>query len=264
MELTAADIKTYRERGYLLLDKVIYDRELSVLDAAMREVVAGDGPQVAREPSGEPHVVYGMHQLDPRLTALSRHPAIVNPAMQILGKEVYVHQSRVNVKQTGGSIVKWHQDFGTYHRVDGVPRPDGIMIAVFLDDITPCNAPVLAIPGSHKHGLVSEALPDPTSEDFEAVSRYRFDIQPERLASLTAEHGVEPIMGPKGSVLFMDMTVVHGSTVNITPLRRVILYLNVCTTDNQGTSFERPEYYAARDFNGIVPDGADCLTRFAS
>ena len=57
MELTAADIKTYRERGYLLLDKVIYDRDLSVLDAAMREVVAGDGPQVAREPSGEPHVV---------------------------------------------------------------------------------------------------------------------------------------------------------------------------------------------------------------
>ena len=111
--------------------------------------------------------------------------------------------------------------------------------------------------------MVSEALQDPTSEDFEAVSRYRFDIQAERLASLTAEHGVEPIMGPKGSVLFMDMTVVHGSTVNITPLRRVILYLNVCTTDNQGTSFERPEYYAARDFNGIVPDGADCLTRFA-
>ena len=136
MELTAADIKTYRERGYLLLDKAISDSELFVLDAAMQEVVAGDGPQVAREPSGEPHVVYGMHLLDPRLTALSRHPAIVKPAMQILGKEVYVHQSRVNVKQTGGSIVKWHQDFGTYHRVDGVPRPDGIMIAVFLDDIT--------------------------------------------------------------------------------------------------------------------------------
>ena len=66
-------------------------------------------------------------------------------------------------------------------------------------------------------------------------------------------------MGPKGSVLFMDMTVVHGSTVNIAPLRRVILYLNVCTTDNQGTSFGQPEYYAARDFNGIVPDGADCF-----
>ena len=263
MELTSEEIKTYRDRGYILLDSVISHSELAVLDAAMQEVVAGDGPQIAREPTGEPHVVYGMHQLDPRFTALSRHPVIVKPAMQILRKKIYVHQSRVNVKQTGGSIVKWHQDFGTYHRVDGVPRPEGIMIAIFLDDITPCNAPVLAIPGSHKHGLVSEAQQDPTSKDFDLVSRYRFDIQQERLSSLTAEHGVEPIMGPKGSVLFMDMTVVHGSSVNITPLRRVILYLNVCTTDNKGTSFERPEYYAARKFDGIKPDGKDCLTRFA-
>jgi ectoine hydroxylase-related dioxygenase (phytanoyl-CoA dioxygenase family) len=66
-------------------------------------------------------------------------------------------------------------------------------------------------------------------------------------------------MGPRGSVLLMDMTVVHGSTVNITPLRRVILYLNVCTTDNRGTSFERPEYYAARDFSTIEALPEDCL-----
>ena len=55
-------------------------------------------------------------------------------------------------------------------------------------------------------------------------------------------------MGAAGSVLLMGMTVVHGSTVNITPLRRVILYLNVSTVDNRGESYERPEYYAARDF----------------
>ena len=48
MELTAEDIKTYRERGYLLLGKAISDSELSVLDAAMQGFVAGDGPQVAR------------------------------------------------------------------------------------------------------------------------------------------------------------------------------------------------------------------------
>jgi ectoine hydroxylase len=60
------------------------------------------------------------------------------------------------------------------------------------------------------------------------------------------------------------MQVVHGSTVNITPLKRVILYLNVCTTDNQGTTFARPEYLAARDFNPIRSLPSDCLTSLAT
>jgi ectoine hydroxylase len=259
MRLDDDSVSIYRDKGYVLVEAAFDEPECAVLDDAMQKVVARDGPEVAREPSGAPHVVYGMHRLHPALAALSAHPKIIGPAMQLLGKQVYVHQSRINVKQTGGSIVKWHQDFGTYHRVDGVPRPEGIMIAVFLDDVTACNAPVLALPGSHRDGIVSEAQLDPSSEDFDHVSRYRYDISAERLSQLSEEHGIEPIMGPRGSVLLMDMTVVHGSTINITPLRRVILYLNVCTTDNRGTSFERPEYYAARDFTAIEPLPEDCL-----
>jgi ectoine hydroxylase len=263
MQLTDAHRTEFREKGYVLVPDVIGLDELAVLDNATLSVIESDGPQVAKEPTGEPHVVYGMHQMDDRLTALSRHPSIVGPAMDLLNKPIYVHQSRVNVKQTGGSIVKWHQDFGTYHRVDGVPRPEGLMIAVFLDDITPCNAPVLAIPGSHAHGIVSEAEKDPSSRDFGQVSKYRFDIPMSRIDSLIQQHGIEPIMGTKGSVLFMDMTVVHGSTVNITPLRRIILYLNVCTTDNRGESYERPDYYAARDFSAIEPDAPGALLGMA-
>ena len=61
----------------------------------------------------------------------------------------------------------------------------------------------------------------------------------------------------------MDMTVVHGSSVNITPLRRVILYLNVSTVDNRGETYERPEYYAARDFSPVLAAGENCLRDFA-
>jgi ectoine hydroxylase len=182
---------------------------------------------------------------------------------QLLGKPVYVHQSRVNAKQTGGAIVNWHQDFGTYHRVDGVPRPDGIMIAVFLNDVNDYNAPLMAVPGSHVEGVVSEASTETEAEDRDRASKYRYDITMERMSQLISDYGLEHITGPAGSVVFMNMQVVHGSTVNITPLKRVILYLNVCTTDNCGTAFRRPEYLAARDFNALAPAGEDCLTALA-
>jgi len=257
--LSEAEVKDYADKGWIVLPSLLDSDEVAVLNAAVETVTSYDGPEVARENNGAPHVVYGMHLLDDRFSALAHHPALVAAAEQLLGEKFFVHQSRVNVKQTDGSIVKWHQDFGTYHRVDGLPNPEGIMIGVFLDEINPCNAPVLGIPGSHKHGIVSEAAIDPSNDDYETVARYRYDITPETIASLTDEHGMEPIMGPAGSVLLMDMTVVHGSTVNITPLRRVILYLNVSVVSNKGESYERPEYYAARDFSPIMADAPDRL-----
>lgn len=250
----------YSRKGYICLPALLDPQEVGVLKAATERVIGIDGPQVMRERNGLPHVIYGMHLLDPRLSTLARHPRLVGVCEQLLGKPVYVHQSRVNAKQTGGAIVNWHQDFGTYHRVDGVPRPDGIMIAVFLNDVNDYNAPLMAVPGSHVEGVVSEASTETDAEDRDRASKYRYDITMERMSGLISRYGLEHITGPAGSVVFMNMQVVHGSTVNITPLQRVILYLNVCTTDNCGTAFRRPEYLAARDFNALTPAGEDCLT----
>ena len=163
----------------------------------------------------------------------------------------------------GGAIVDWHQDFGTYHRVDGVPEPKGLMISILLDEVTACNAPLMLVPGTQAMGIVSEARINPDAEDHGAAAKYRYDISMETLDRLVKAHGLEAITGLAGSVLFMNMNVVHGSTVNITPLRRVILYLNVCTVDNRGETFARPEYLAARDFAPIEPLGEDCLLRYS-
>ncbi len=263
MRLTDEQIATYREKGYVLVPRLLATDELAVLEGALQSVTQHRGPEVMLEKDGKPHVVYGMHMLDPRFRTLSRHPRLVAPAEQLLGEQIYVHQSRVNVKQFGGAVVDWHQDFGTYHRVDGVPEPKGLMISIFLDDISACNAPLMLIPGTQDSGIVQEARVNDQAEDHAAAARFRYDISLETLERLVGEKGIEAITGPKGSVLFMNMNVVHGSTVNITPLRRVILYLNVCAVDNRGTTFARPEHLAARDFSPIEPLGEDCLLQMA-
>ncbi len=264
MALTDAQVHEYAERGFVLVPGLLSAPELQVLDQAVAEVTQRDGPQRMIEKDGSPHVVYGMHRLDDRFRALSRHPQLVGYAEELLGSPFYVHQSRVNVKQYGGSIVDWHQDYGTYHRVDGVPRPDGIMISVFLDDINNCNAPLMVVPGSHKEGLVSEARQNPDAEDHEGAARFRYDISRETMARLVDTYGLETVTGPAGSVLYLNMQVVHGSTVNITPMRRVILYLNVCSVDNRGEAFVRPEYLAARDFSAVERAADDCIVALAS
>ena len=262
-QLDDAQVSEFRDRGWVVIEDVFDHDEIAVLTEAALEVMQRPGPEVGREADGSPHVCWGMHLFDERLGALARHPALIEPSVQLLGNDVFVHQSRINMKQTNGSIVAWHQDFGTYHRVDGVPEPRGIMIAVFLDDVTHVNAPLLAVPGSHAEGLVSTASVDADAPDHEQVAKYRYDITTDTMARLVEEHGLETITASAGSVLLMDMTVVHGSSVNISPLRRLLLYVNVCPVDNRGESYERPEYYAARDFAPIVPGPADSVAEFA-
>lgn len=261
--LDDASVSEFRDRGWTLVSDAFSATEVGVLEAAAQNVMERPGPEVGREADGSPHVCWGMHLFDERFDALIHHPALISASRQLLGSDVYVHQSRINMKQMNGSVVAWHQDFGTYHRVDGVPDPRGIMIAVFLDDLTHLNAPLLAVPGSHREGLVSTAQLDPSSPDFDAVSKYRYDITPDTMSTLVDDYGLETITGSAGSMLLMDMTVVHGSSVNISPLRRLVLYVNVCPIDNQGTAYERPEYYAARDFSALKPGPADVVARLA-
>lgn len=263
MELDKKEIAAYQDKGWLVVPDVFTPTEVSVLERAAFDVLERRGPEVSRETDGQPHVCWGMHLFDERLGTLTRHPNIVGPAEQLLEHTVFVHQSRINIKQTNGSIVEWHQDFGTYHRVDGVPDSRGIMIAVFLDDVTAVNAPLLAIPGSHAEGIVSSARIDPSVPDHGHTAKYRYDIEPETMERLVDQYGLEAITATAGSVLYMNMTVVHGSSVNISPLRRLLLYINVSATNNRGETFARPEWHAARDFSPLVALEADCLLHFA-
>ncbi len=263
MKLGKDQVAEFHDKGYVLVPDVLSAAERGVLEDAMANVLARPGPEVAREADGAPHVCWGMHLFDERFGALTRHPKLLGPAEQLLGNQVFVHQSRVNVKQQNGSIVDWHQDFGTYHRVDGIPEPRGLMIAVFMDDVTACNAPLILIPRSQHHGVVREADIDTGKNDYEGAAKFLYAITPETIAALIDENGVEAITGRAGAVLFMHINVVHASSVNITPLRRVLLYLNVSTTDNRGETFERPPHLAARDFSPLEPLGEDCLLNYA-
>ena len=55
-----------------------------------------------------------------------------------------MHQFKVNAKAAfDGDVWQWHQDYGTWKRDDEMPEPRAMNIAVFLDDVTAANGPLL-------------------------------------------------------------------------------------------------------------------------
>ena len=156
------------------------------------------------------------------------------------------------------SHVYMHADFADFDR-DGLVEPRAMMVAVFLDDATDVNAPLMIIPGSHRHGLIHEAV-----DNREQGGYTLFVITPESIARLAADVGIKVVTGPAGSVLISHCNIVYGSSTNITPWPRTIFYLNVAAIDNPPTNFQRAEHHCTRDYSAIETLNDDCLLQPAS
>jgi len=261
MQLTADQRKEFDERGYIFFPSLFSGEEVAVLRDAAQRVMQREGPEVVRGiHSDAVQLVYGAHQYDQTFRRLGRHPRLISLAEQLLGNKVYVHQSRLNPKVAfEGEVWAWHQDFATWNDRDGLMKPRAMMVAVFLDDATDVNAPLLIIPGSHRHGLIHEAV------DNRAEGGYTlFVITPESIARLAADVGIKAVTGPAGSMLISHCNIVHGSSTNITPWPRTIFYLNVAAIDNPPTNFQRAEHHCTRNYSAIETLGDDCLLQTAS
>ncbi|HSM12488.1 MAG TPA: phytanoyl-CoA dioxygenase family protein, partial [Thermoanaerobaculia bacterium] len=153
--LDAARLADYERKGFLQLDGFFGEDELGPYRAELDRLRSGGAdtgrPEVITEPGGEVvRSVFAVHEDNEILSRLCRDPRLVSIARQLLGGDVYIHQSRVNYKSGfTGKEFYWHSDFETWHVEDGMPRMRAVSCSVSLTENTPHNGPLLLIPGSH-------------------------------------------------------------------------------------------------------------------
>ena len=130
-------------------------------------------------------------------------------------------------------------------------------IAVFLDDVTAANGPLMLIPGSHRFGVLE------AGHDVETTSYPLWCLDRETVSELASKGGVVAPTGKAGCVLMFHSNMAHASAPNISPLSRVIVYLSLCEVSNHIRRFQRAEWRALRDFAPIEPLADDCLEELA-
>ena len=258
MKLSDAQLQEFDERGYLFLEGLFDADEVAVLKDAALAIYASDREEVWRETSGAPRTAFAAHTYDEAHKCLGAHPRLIEPVMQLLGEQVYMHQYKINAKAAfDGDVWQWHQDYGTWARDDGMPEPRAMNISVFLDEVTPANGPLLFIPGSHKQGVVE------AGHDLATTSYPLWTLDRETVRRLADEGGVVALIGKPGSVLLFHGNMVHASPPNISPWNRIIVYLSLCAVSNHITKFTRREWIAHRDFTPIEAMADDCLRDLA-
>ena len=262
-----SQVRRFDQDGYLNVQGVFSAEEVAELDAALDAMVdeitahvddPGQAEKLVIEPeSNAIRSIFSFHEHGGRLGRVVADGRVVDVARQLLGSDVYVHQSRVNRKPGfRGKDFQWHSDFETWHTEDGMPTPRCLSASIALTDNHPFNGPLMVMPGSHRWFVTCQAQ-TPSANHESSLEKQEFGVPDDAsLQELFDECGIEQCTGPAGSVTFFDCNVMHGSSTNISPLPRRNLFVVYNSIENTlqdpfSAPEPRPEHLASRSFDVI-------------
>ena len=257
MKLTPEQLAQFERDGYLFFPALFTVAEVKTLGDEVPLLYAQQRPENVREKGRDAvRTNFAAHMYSAPFARLGRHPRMIEPVMQVLGEELYVHQFKINGKMAfDGDVWQWHQDYGTWKNDDLMPEARAMNIAIFLDEVNEFNGPLMFIPGSHKLGVVD------AKHDLATTSYPLWTIDNDTISKLVANGGIVSPKGPAGSMILFHSCLVHASTSNLSPWNRVSVYLSLCAVSNHIRRFKRPEYIAHRDFTPIACLPDDCLLK---
>lgn len=231
----------FHDNGFVLRKSLFSEAEVAV---ARDWLLAQDPSKLIKtwtesEP-GVPMAIYSViHETTNPVGRIAVDPRITSVASEIMGEQTYIWSSKVNMKAAWcGAVEYYHQDF-VYWRDRGYPSDKMLSCMVFFDRHGIRNAGLHVLPGSHKQGLVAH---EPFI-NLNGLSKWM--IPPATLDTLFGSHGIEVVEAEPGDALFFHTSLVHGSSHNISPHRRMICLVQMNTQSNQPS--EVP--IAAKNFN---------------
>ncbi|WP_025616736.1 phytanoyl-CoA dioxygenase family protein [Salinispora cortesiana] len=264
--LTRELLARYRRDGYVLLAPDFLAEDVpAAVTSAIPSAVADDSPRRILERDGTTvRSVYGLHQTHPTIAGLARLPQLLGAVRQILGDDVYVHQSKINFKEPfSGDQWEWHQDYVYWLQNDGVQAPDLVNAAIFVDEVTEFNGPLTFVPGSHRHGLLAGQDLDGMPLGYEDAPAWvatltaneKFRVEPAVIEDLARREGLVSPKGPAGSLLLFDPNILHSSAPNISPFRRAMLMFvyNSVSNSPRPVATPRPPFLADPDVRPLQP-----------
>ncbi|WP_328539462.1 ectoine hydroxylase [Streptomyces sp. NBC_00344] len=260
--ITQPDLQGFERDGFLSVDQLLSDDEVPLYRAELDRLttdplVRADERSIIEPQSQDVRSVFEVHKLSEVFAQLVRDERLVGRARQILGSDVYVHQSRINVKPGfGASGFYWHSDFETWHAEDGLTNMRTVSVSIALTENLDTNGGLMIMPGSHQHFL---GCAGSTPKDNYKQSLQMQDAgtpSDEALTRMADAHGIKLFTGRAGSATWFDCNCMHGSGDNITPYARSNVFIVFNSVENAAVEpyaapIRRPDFIGARDFTPV-------------
>lgn len=256
--LTPVELNHYQKNGFLFVEKLFSEEEILFFLEELKQLKNTPNPEndpkyIVEPNSGNIRSIFQVHDNSLVFKRVSKDARIVDIIEQILDSQLYIHQSRINLKPGfEGKEFYWHSDFETWHIEDGMPRMRAVSCSIALTDNYSFNGPLMVIPGSHEY-YISCVGETPEDHYRQSLKKQEYGVPShENLEWLVRKNGIQMPVGSAGSALFFDCNIMHGSNGNITPYPRTNLFFVYNSIKNKvGEPFAnikpRPEFIASRD-----------------
>ncbi|WP_017598117.1 ectoine hydroxylase [Nocardiopsis lucentensis] len=259
---TAEEISDYDARGYAQIPSLVSGEEVSAYRAELERLSSDralrrDERVIVEPTSDEVRSIFEVHKISKVFHDLVNDPRLVERARQILGSDVYVHQSRINYKPGfGGGSFYWHSDFETWHAEDGMPRMRAASISISLTENFTHNGALMIMPGSHRTFV--SCVGETPDNHYQASLKSQHVGTPDQssLTMLAERHGIDVLTGSAGDATVFDSNCMHGSGGNITPYPRSNIFIVFNSVENAcvkpfAAGSPRPDFLSARDFTPV-------------
>lgn len=259
--LAQEQLEFYEQNGFLVLESYMPDMVEPLLAETerLRYELKGRDELITEPDSDELRSIFKPQAFSEIVERFSRDARILDIVTQLIDSEVYIHQSRINVKPAlVGKSFPWHSDFETWHVEDGMPKPRALSGWIMLTENLEYNGPLYVIPGSHKH-YVSCAGKTPAQNYQQSLKKQTYGTPSfATLKALATERGIAGVYGSPGTVVFHESNLMHGSPDNISVWSRINLFcvynsIHNCPVNPYGAQVPRPEYISNRDYSALHP-----------
>ncbi|WP_179276184.1 phytanoyl-CoA dioxygenase family protein [Rhodococcus sp. 06-235-1A] len=257
MKLTDAESHSYWRDGFVCKNKLFTSDEVAAMRAALATDAKISGPQrILEDGSDQMRALYASHHRQSLFANLVRTPRLLAPVQKLLNSDAYVYQFKTNVKSAlSGGGFSWHQDFHAWQLEDGLPEARLVNIALFLDDVTEFNGPVVFAAGSHADQSDSRPKAGAQAQHRHLDPR-SITLDRDELVELVGKYPLISPKGAAGSVVFFHPKVVHGSASNMSPhpRRLTIITYNDIRNLPKPNGAARPNYLVGDDTDALAID----------
>ena len=216
--MTAFNRDEYMKKGYVSFPALLDGEELKTLLNEIDRISLGntlashDKTRLEMEPQQGPEGRLVRRIYEPckhyaPFRELSEAPKLLDAVESLLGPNLLLHYSKINMKPPSiGSVVEWHQDLSYYP----LSNSSSLAVLIYLDDADVGNGCLQVIPGRHNDPLLNHC------KDGYFMGKVVEPIDESRAV---------PLEGKAGTAIFMHCMTPHASVTNRSnrPRRTLIL-----------------------------------------
>lgn len=243
--LDSAQVRQYRDQGFLLIDEPVFPPEKFAAFKERFEMHL----HVWQEQMGEPvEIIDRAHFVDPRLNDWLLAPEVLDLVESLIGPDIALFASSCfNKLDTVGKRVPWHED-GSYWKSMAQNRIEVATVWLAIDPSTTENGCMRVIPGSHRErDRVHEEVDD--GSDVLLTQTVRRDLFDESTA-------IDCVLEPNHCSLH-DAYLIHGSNATNGKTRRCSYQMRYMPTTVKSSPAGGQQIYLARGVDHAGNDYAD-------